>query len=289
MALADRDALVALFRSTGGASWGRKDRWDTSAELATWCGVEVNDEGRVVRLSLGSNNLEGHIPPQLGKLGALEGLHLSWNKLDGHIPKELGALSKLETLWLNGNKLAGSIPPELGSLRKLSILDLASNNLSGPIPKELGGLTELEGFNLSCNQLSALWDHTRGVQDVGQEAARTMSGGHIPSELRRLLDTLDRAERAYLDLGSNPWAEPPESIVANGMKSVRGYFEDLYAEPCRVQRSSIKIVLVGQEGAGKTSLRKSMKANEATLTGETKEESTVFADVEPMEIEGSSV
>ncbi|CAN0021352.1 unnamed protein product [Ectocarpus fasciculatus] len=176
MALTDRAALVALFRSTGGASWGRKDSWDTSAELATWSGVEVNDDGRVVRLSLGSNNLQGYIPPQLGHLDALEGLHLSWNKLDGHIPKELGALRKLETLWLNGNDLTGPIPPELGKLKKLNILDLASNNLSGPIPKELGALTELGGFNLSYNQLTALWDHTRGVQDVGQETACTVSG-----------------------------------------------------------------------------------------------------------------
>ncbi|CAM9811033.1 unnamed protein product, partial [Ectocarpus sp. 8 AP-2014] len=87
----------------------------------------------------------------------------------------------------------------------------------------------------------------------------------------------------------NPWAEPPESIVAKGPKSVRGYFEDLYAEPFRIKRSSVKVVLVGQEGAGKTSLRQSMKANDATPTGELKEESTVFADVEAMELEGSSV
>lgn len=37
------------------------------------------------------------------------------------------------------------------------------------------------------------------------------------------------------------------------------------------------------------SLRQSMKANEATPTGEWKDESTVFADMEPMELEGSSV
>ncbi|CAN0309585.1 unnamed protein product, partial [Ectocarpus fasciculatus] len=34
MALTDRDALVALFRSTGGAnSWKRTDNWDTAAEI----------------------------------------------------------------------------------------------------------------------------------------------------------------------------------------------------------------------------------------------------------------
>ncbi|CAM9929296.1 unnamed protein product [Ectocarpus sp. 6 AP-2014] len=80
-----------------------------------------------------------------------------------------------------------------------------------------------------------------------------------------------------------------ESIVDKGRKSMRSYFEDLYAEPCRIERISTKVVLVGQEGAGKSSLRQSMKANEPTPTGEWKEESTVFADVEPMELEGSSV
>ncbi|CAM9834458.1 unnamed protein product [Ectocarpus sp. 4 AP-2014] len=125
-----------------------------------------------------------------------------------------------------------------------------------------------------------------------------MSGGPMPSQLCRLLDILDsvqgkgRKDPGFglrLSLNDNPWAEPPESIVAKGPKSIRGYFEDLYAEHCRIKRRGVKVLLVGQEGAGKTSLRQSMKANKATPTGEWKEESTVFADVEPMELEGSSV
>ncbi|CAB1106422.1 unnamed protein product [Ectocarpus sp. CCAP 1310/34] len=112
----------------------------------------------------------------------------------------------------------------------------------------------------------------------------------MPSQLRRLPDVLDSSVGSnWFRLGGNPWAEPPESIVDKGLKNTRGYFEDLYAEPCRIKRSSVKVVLVGQEGAGKTSLRKSMKANKATPTGDWKEESTVFADVEPMELQGSSV
>lgn len=71
----------------------------------------------------------------------------------------------------------------------------------------------------------------------------------MPGQLCRLLDVL---ERAKIILDGNPWAEPPESIVAKGCKSVRSYFEDLYAEPCRIERISTKVVLVGQEGAGKS-------------------------------------
>ncbi|CAM9528915.1 unnamed protein product, partial [Ectocarpus sp. 13 AM-2016] len=58
----------------------------------------------------------------------------------------------------------------------------------------------------------------------------------MPSQLCRLLELLDRCEAErqrgrftgpHLSLNSNPWAEPPESIMAKGLKSVRGYFEDL--------------------------------------------------------------
>ncbi|CAN0484845.1 unnamed protein product, partial [Ectocarpus sp. 8 AP-2014] len=55
----DRDALVTLFRSTRGASWRNRENWDTDAALSTWFGVEVNVEGRVVRLDLPYNNLQG--------------------------------------------------------------------------------------------------------------------------------------------------------------------------------------------------------------------------------------
>lgn len=59
MASTDRDALVALFRATGGPGWRRRDNWETHAGLETWFGVEVNDQGRVVKLSLKDNNLRG--------------------------------------------------------------------------------------------------------------------------------------------------------------------------------------------------------------------------------------
>ena len=75
-------------------------------------------------------------------------------------------------------------------------------------------------------------------------------GRPIPRQLRRLLDMLDRVQ--LLLINDNPWAEPPEPIVRKGIKHIRGYFEDLYSEPCQIQRNGVKIVLVGQEGAGKT-------------------------------------
>ncbi|CAN0396888.1 unnamed protein product, partial [Ectocarpus sp. 13 AM-2016] len=49
----------------------------------------------------------GHIPPQLGQLGALQVLGLAKNELDGAIPAQLGALNKLAWLDLSYNQLSG--------------------------------------------------------------------------------------------------------------------------------------------------------------------------------------
>ncbi|CAM9510757.1 unnamed protein product, partial [Hapterophycus canaliculatus] len=59
MAQTDREVLVVLYRSTGGPNWRKKGGWNTPADLSKWEGVEVNHQGRVVKLSLTDNNLRG--------------------------------------------------------------------------------------------------------------------------------------------------------------------------------------------------------------------------------------
>lgn len=59
MASTDRDTLLALFRSQDGENWEKNDKWDTEAALSLWRGVEVDDQGRVAKLRLYSNNLGG--------------------------------------------------------------------------------------------------------------------------------------------------------------------------------------------------------------------------------------
>lgn len=59
MALAGRDALEALFRSTGGDDWIDKANWATGAELSVWDGVKVDKDGRAVELHLWDKNLKG--------------------------------------------------------------------------------------------------------------------------------------------------------------------------------------------------------------------------------------
>ena len=169
----DREALVALYNATNGKSWWNSANWLSDAPIGEWYGVTTEDDGRVIALGLGSNELSGDRrswaasptgglgsrvergdTSELGSLSNLTGLDLSFTDLSGEIPSELGSLSNLTGLDLRYNGLSGEIPPELGSLSNLVYLDLSFTDLSGEIPPELGSLSNLTYLILNGNELS---------------------------------------------------------------------------------------------------------------------------------------
>ena len=190
---ADRRALEALYRATGGDAWTNNDNWLKDAPLRDWHGVETNEHGRVTGLRLGGwdetaqafvgNGLTGSLPPELGELSRLRSLEIGGNSgLTGPIPAEVGNLAHLESLFLQQNWLTGSIPAALGRLRNLDAVGLDGNALSGTIPAELGNLTGLRLLTLTGNALSgtvpsALGDLT-GLTDLG--LGWTMLSGPCP-------------------------------------------------------------------------------------------------------------
>ncbi|MDE2715389.1 MAG: Ig-like domain-containing protein [Chloroflexota bacterium] len=80
---AERSALEALYRATGGNRWVNNENWLTGAPLSDWHGVSVNHRGAVIRLHLERNNLAGPIPSALADLTSLDRLHLGDNELTG--------------------------------------------------------------------------------------------------------------------------------------------------------------------------------------------------------------
>ncbi|CAN0176795.1 unnamed protein product, partial [Ectocarpus fasciculatus] len=80
--------------------------------------------------------------------------------------------------------------------------------------------------------------------------------GTLPVELARLLDRLDSIP--ILQLDTNPWEHPPEAIVAGGLQAVRGYYDAIFMGGTTAVTRPLKVVIVGKETVGKTSLRRSI-------------------------------
>ena len=143
--------LVALYNATDGPNWRRKNNWLSSLPLSDWEGVATNSVGRVTKLELYRNDLDGNIPSSVGQLSSLERLDLQQNYLSGGIPSAIGDLSQLQLLSLGDNDLTGSIPTSLGNLSALKTLNLANNELVGGLPSSLGNLSNLESLLLEYN------------------------------------------------------------------------------------------------------------------------------------------
>eukprot|EP00752_Nemacystus_decipiens_P014355 g12771.t2 len=236
-------------------------------------------------LRLSNNQLTGSIPPELGKLEALISLSLAGNQLRGTIPPELGNLAALQTLNLGWNRLSGTIQPELGDLRQLQSLVLTENHLTGSIPPELGKLAALKHLILRENQLTRLWD-VLGQEKDGSRADRP---GSLPVALTSLLDSFARFFGGFLSLDQNPWEHPPEAIVTDGIPAVRAYFEAIYRGGATSVTRPLKVVILGKETVGKTSLRRSIKSGRPCMTKDGGAESTVHVDAEHHDVEGQRI
>ena len=147
----DRAVLINLYNATGGANWRENTNWLSDLPMREWHGVGTDEEGRVVTIYLGDNQLSGEIPSELGDLSNLKNMRLRDNQLTGEIPPALGDLSNLKSLSLEDNQLSGTIPTQLGSLTNLSSLILRSNRLTGPVPGSFTGLTNLRKFEFYDN------------------------------------------------------------------------------------------------------------------------------------------
>ena len=85
----DRAALAALYNATNGSSWQDDTNWLSNRPLGEWHGVSTDADGRVTKLVLGSNQLTGPIPSELGNLANLQDLELRDNQFSGYVPVKL--------------------------------------------------------------------------------------------------------------------------------------------------------------------------------------------------------
>ncbi|KAG5045908.1 hypothetical protein JHK82_015288 [Glycine max] len=86
-------------------------------------------------LDASNNSLEGVLPSEIGRMGALRLLNLARNGFSGQLPNELNKLFYLEYLDLSNNNFTGNIPDKLSS--SLTAFNMSNNDLSGHVPENL--------------------------------------------------------------------------------------------------------------------------------------------------------
>ncbi|NEP88726.1 MAG: GTPase [Okeania sp. SIO2C2] len=188
----------------------------------------------LIELNLSGNQLKS-IPKSISRLTNLTKLYLRYNELKT-IPESIGKLTNLKAFYLRDNQLM-AIPESIGKLTSLKELYLSNNQLM-TIPESIGKLTNLEELYLSNNQLKI-----------------------IPVSINQLTNL----SRLYLS--GNPLETPPIEIVEKGIEAIREYLRQIEEEGIDYLYEA-KLLIIGEGGAGKTTLANKIQNSDYELQDE---------------------
>jgi internalin A len=214
---------------------------------------EISKLKNLIELDLSGNELT-FLPPEISELKCLRKLNLCDNQLTS-LPPEISELKDLTKLNLSGNQLV-SIPSEISRLKNLIELDLSRNQLVS-LPSEISELKDLNVLALYNNQLTALPPTISKLEfltklDLFNNQLTSLPMGILELDLEIELE--DRWKSNIIYLGENPLENPPVEIVKKGREAVINYFKSLEGE--KKPLNEVKVLLVGDGEAGKTSLMK---------------------------------
>ena len=207
----ERAALTALYDAAAGQDWKTNDGWLSDDPLNQWQRVTTDENGQVTGVDLGSNQLNGEIPTELGDLSNLKLLFISDNNLTGTLPQGLIGLSGLESFrfhnnsglcapideafqtWLHGiAEIYGSSCAPEDSLEDREVLVQLYNALDG------------ENWNNNANWLTELpirqWHGV--INDASGRVTRLLlESNGLAGEIPKELGSLSNLKR--LELGNN--------------------------------------------------------------------------------------
>ena len=242
----------------------------------------------LTQLDLRGNELT-KVPESIGKLSNLTQLDLSYNQLIT-VPESIENITNLTRLDLSLNQLI-TVPESIGNITNLIRLDVRSNQLT-TVPESLTKLTNLRALILRSNQLTTVPESLTKLTNLTQLDLSRNQLKIVPESLTKLtnLTQLDLSSNQLttvpesltkltnltkLDLSGNPLKTPPIEIAENGIEAIRSYFRQLKEGKDYIYEA--KLLIIGEAGAGKTTLAKKIENPDYQL--HKKEKSTEGIDI----------
>lgn len=194
------------------------------------------------------------LPAELSRLGLLRWIDVSGNRLE-RLPDALGALERLAYLRCDHNRLT-ELPLSLTGLSGLQALSLWANPLR-VFPEWVFDLPALRALSISTPPTAA--------PDEGPSGGWTLP--------RSVLDApaLDELLVRPVD-----YATPPPEVMRHGLPAIRDYWSQRAVEGTDYLCEA-KLLIIGEAGAGKTSLSRKLRDPDAPLAAP--EETTQGIDV----------
>eukprot|EP00058_Branchiostoma_floridae_P006117 XP_002591605.1 hypothetical protein BRAFLDRAFT_80701 [Branchiostoma floridae] len=217
--------------------------------------AEVGQLTNVKHLDMSECKLHS-IPPEVGKLTQLEWLHLSSNPLKT-LPPEVGQLANVTHLDMSECKLR-TLPPEVGRLEQLKWLNLSSNPLQA-LPAQIGQLNNIQNLDLSSCELTTLPPEIGKLTQLERLNVSDNPLQTLPAEIVHLTNI------SHLKISTRTLSKPPAEVCRQGIATIRQYFEELERSEEDVS-AHLKVVVLGEKMAGKTSLVQTLRRGLSTLT-----------------------
>lgn len=158
------NTLYSFYNSTNGPNWftNCNSKWkfqeNSDPCINKWQGITclpstclITSPCYITSISLGSCNLKGILPSNLGYIRTLNTLNLPSNLIQGTLPYSFNNITRLQWLDLSSNSFHGSLPNISKSILSFA---LRRNYLTGSIPERYSTLSSLISFDVRYNQLS---------------------------------------------------------------------------------------------------------------------------------------
>ncbi|XP_019646378.1 PREDICTED: malignant fibrous histiocytoma-amplified sequence 1 homolog [Branchiostoma belcheri] len=210
---------------------------------------------QVTDVKLDRNKLKS-LTAEFTQLKKIKNLDLG-NNVFRKFPEEIKEFRDLEVLRFSVNQVEEIPSGVFPRLRKLKNLRIGSNKLKS-LPEDLAQLENLEYLKISSNKFSSFPPQLLQLPSIRQVCISGNKITEVPLEFFEKPLELFQAE-------DNPLQQPPLEVCSRGIEAIKSYCRQISESSENINDKRLKLVLLGEKGAGKTSLCHSLKEGTSQL------------------------